>query len=121
MGLDMFALTTTENPASEVDFDADAHSELHYWRKHPDLHGWMENLYREKGGAAASFNCVRMVLAAPDLDRLEADIKESRLPDTQGFFFGELDGSETAGDLAFIGKARAAIQEGLTVYYTSWW
>ena len=52
MGLDMYALTTTEKPASAVDFDADAHSELHYWRKHPDLHGWMEKLYREKGGAA---------------------------------------------------------------------
>jgi hypothetical protein len=121
MGLDMFAKTTTEKPASEVDFVTEQHSEQHYWRKHPDLHGWMENLYREKGGTAESFNCVRMVLAAPDLDRLEADIKERRLPETQGFFFGDSDGSETAGDLAFIGKARAAIQSGLTVYYTSWW
>ena len=81
----------------------------------------MEKLYREKGGAAQSFNCVRMVLAAPDLDRLEADIKESRLPDTEGFFFGDSDGSETTDDLTFIGKARTAIQSGLTVYYTSWW
>jgi hypothetical protein len=92
MGLDMFALTI--KPASEVDFDTEQHSELHYWRKHPDLHGWMENLYREKGGAAESFKCLRVVLAPPDLDRLEADIKERRLPDTQGFFFGESDGSE---------------------------
>jgi hypothetical protein len=121
MGLDMFALTMTEKPASEVDFVTEQHSELHYRRKHPDLHGWMEKLYREKGGAAESFNCVRMVLAAPDLDRLEADIRESRLPDTQGFFFGESDGSETTDDLTFIGKARTAIQSGLTVYYTSWW
>ena len=62
MGIDMFALTTTEKPASEVDFDTEQQSELHYWRKHPDLHGWMEKLYREKGGAAESFNWVRMVL-----------------------------------------------------------
>jgi hypothetical protein len=121
MGLDMFAHTITEKPASEVDFETENHEQLHYWRKHPDLHGWMEQLYREKGGAAASFNCVRMVLTAPDLDRLEADIKESRLPDTQGFFFGESDGSETTDDLRFIGKTRTAIQSGLTVYYTSWW
>jgi hypothetical protein len=64
MGLDMFARTTTEKPASDVDFDMEQHSELHYWRKHPDLHGWMEKLYRGKGGAAESFNCVRMVLTA---------------------------------------------------------
>jgi hypothetical protein len=78
MGLDMFALTMTEKPASEVDFVTEQHSELRYWRKHPDLHGWMEKLYREKGGTAESFNCVRVVLAPPDLDRLEADIKESK-------------------------------------------
>jgi hypothetical protein len=40
MGLDMYALTTTEKPTSVVDFDTDSHSELHYWRKHPNLHGW---------------------------------------------------------------------------------
>ena len=110
MGLDMFALTTTEKPSSEVDFitDQEQDTELHYWRKHPDLHGWMEKLYREKGGAAESFDCVPVVLAAPDLDRLEADIRKSRLPNTQGFFFGESDGSETPHDLTFIGKARAA-------------
>jgi hypothetical protein len=89
-----------------LDFDTEQHSELHYWRKHPDLHGWMEKLYREKGGAAQSFNCVRMVLAATDLDRLEADIKESRLPDTEGFFFGDSDGSETT-DIAPDSKRAA--------------
>jgi hypothetical protein len=104
MGLDMFACTTTEMPASEVDFKTDQDAELHYWRKHPDLHGWIKNLYREKGGAARSFNCVSMVLTLSDLDRLEADIKAGSLPDTQGFFFGESDGSEITDDLAFVGK-----------------
>ncbi len=41
-------------------------SQLYYWRKHPELHGWMEKLYRETGGAAQSFNCVRMVHVAPE-------------------------------------------------------
>ncbi len=96
-------------------------AELHYWRKRPELHGWMETLYREKGGAAPSFNCVSMVLTLSDLGRLEADIKAGSLPDTQGFFFGESDGSEITDDLAFVGKARAAIESGLTVFYSSWW
>jgi hypothetical protein len=55
------------------------------------------------------------------IDRLEADIKESRLPDIGGFFFRDSDGSETTDDLTFIRKARTAIHCGLTVYYTSWW
>ena len=46
-----------------------------------------EKLYREKGAAAVSFNCVRMMLTVPDLDRLEADIKENCLPPTEGFFY----------------------------------
>lgn len=82
--------------------------------------GW-KSCTAKRAALLKSFNCVPVVLAAPDLDHLEADIRESRLPNTQGFFFGDSDGSETPHDLTFIGKARAAIQSGLTVYYTSWW
>jgi hypothetical protein len=42
MGLDMYARTTKEPLAGAVDFKVSEPSELHYWRKHPDLHGWME-------------------------------------------------------------------------------
>lgn len=55
------------------------------------------------------------------LDRLEADTRANALPCTEGFFFGESDGSEVEGDLAFVATARAAIAEGKTVFYTSWW
>jgi hypothetical protein len=121
MGLDMYALTTTETPPAPVDFEISHGERLHYWRKHPDLHGWMEALYREKHGSAESFNCVNLALTADDFDRLEADIRESRLPHTEGFFFGDSDGSELEDDLTFIEKARKAISDDLTVYYTSWW
>ena len=42
--------------------------ELAYWRKHPNLQGWMEQLYRSKGGDERDFNCVDVVLTAADLD-----------------------------------------------------
>ena len=58
MGLDMYASTTTETLETEVDFKPEEANELHYWRKHPDLHGWMEELYYSKGGASDCFNCV---------------------------------------------------------------
>ena len=67
------------------------------------------------------FNCVPVLLTAEDLDQLETDIRGSALPDTQGFFFGESDGSEVEDDLAFIAAAREAIAQGKTVYYDSWW
>jgi hypothetical protein len=121
MGLDMYARTTSEAVAGAVDFEVKEASNLHYWRKHPNLHGWMEALYREKGGSADTFDCVPVVLTAADLDRLEADVKAGNLPHTSGFFFGESDGSEADGDLAFIAKARQALAAGLTVFYDSWW
>ncbi len=123
MGLDMNAFATKAKPETEVDFSTKnfEETELHYWRKHPNLHGWMESLYYEKGGKADSFNCVPVVLDNEDLDNLEYDIKEGNLPDTQGFFFGISSGDEDNDDLEFVAKAREAIANGKTVYYTSWW
>ena len=121
MGLDMYAFTTKEKPATAVDFKVDEVSALHTWRKHPNLHGWMQDLYYAKGGTAESFNCVPVQLTAEDLDRLETAVRTGTLPDTTGFFYGDSDGSETEDDLAFIANAREALAEGLTVYYNSWW
>ncbi len=121
MGLDMYAFARREQPASPVDFEAGEARELHYWRKHPNLHGWMEQLYRDKGGNEDSFNCVNVLLTAEDLDRLEADVRRKVLPSTSGFFFGASDGSEIEDDLQFVAKAREAMAAGLAVFYTSWW
>lgn len=121
MGLDMYAFATERQIDGEVDFSAEGAREVHYWRKHPNLHGWMERLYVEKGGQDELFNCATVKLTADDLDRLEAVIKAGRLPHTEGFFFGASDGSETDGDLAFITKARELIEADATIFYTSWW
>lgn len=121
----MYAFKTKKGLINEeVDFEApnDTPSdELHYWRKHPNLHGWMEDLYREKGGKEDVFNCVNVKLDEEDIDRLEEDIKDENLPFTQGFFFGESQPEDKEDDLEFIRKAREAITEGYDVYYTSWW
>jgi hypothetical protein len=121
MGLDMYAFVMKDQPSQAVDFTAGAAIQLHYWRKHPDLHGWMEMLYRAKGGSASSFNCVTVQLTNADIEQLEADIRAKQLPHTEGFFFGSSDGKEFHDDLEFIAKARAAFAEAQTVYYTSWW
>jgi len=81
----------------------------------------MQDLYESKGGKSDSFNGDCVVLTESDLDDLEYDINRGKLPDTQGFFFGNSDGDEVNDDLEFVNKARQAIKEGKTVYYTSWW
>ena len=137
MGLDMYAQRMKFTPTKEVDFTDELYGkdkdgeidyenpivvakEIAYWRKHPDLHGWMENLYREKGGREQSFNGDLVVLTLADLDRLEEDILRKNLPKTRGFFFGE-SGEISLKDLEFILEARKAIQEGDTVFYDSSW
>jgi hypothetical protein len=122
MGLDMYAFTTRQKPAMVVDFVADdAAIEVHYWRKHPNLHGWMEQLYLRKDGSSECFNLVNVALSRDDLDELEHAIRSGTLPYTSGFFFGKSDGQEYLDDLTFVAKAREAIAVGLTVFYSSWW
>ena len=121
MGLDMYAYATCADiPA--VDFEEPGESqELSYWRKHPNLHGWMEELYRSKRGKDCDFNCVPVRLEMADIAALEARVKADALPFTTGFFFGQSMPEDKQTDLEFIEKARAAIKAGKRVFYTSWW
>ena len=128
MGLDMYAWRVKAEDAVgdfEVATEGDGFSkveELFYWRKHHDLHGWMENLYREKGGTKDSFNCVKVRLTKEDLERLAADVMANKLPVTTGFFFGDgADDYYRKQDLEFIKNARAELFLGLKVFYNSSW
>ena len=98
--------------------------EIAYWRKHPNLHGWMEQLWRSRNPDADehSFNGVELELTWEDLMLLEQDILNGRLPNTTGFFFGETaDDYYQAQDLEFVRKAKAEVFVGLRVFYNSSW
>lgn len=119
MGLDMYAYAAAKANQEWVDNN---HREIAYWRKHPNLHGWMEELYRARGGTVEMFNGVELELTWEDLDALEEDVKNERLPSTSGFFFGDnSDEYYRAQDLEFVRKARAEIFTGLKVFYNSSW
>lgn len=132
MGLDMFSWAVKENdlPESDRTLEADValgdkvpKEEIYYWRKHHDLHGWMENLYIKKGGKDSQFNCNTVRLTLEDLDELENDLRQHNLPETTGFFFGNNppDEETIVADLEFIEKARSYINDGYAVFYDSWW
>ncbi len=106
--------------------------ELAYWRKHPNLQGWMESLWKEKMNEAnqelpesewdSSFNGIELELTAEDLDALERAVKKRQLPKTSGFFFGnDSDQHYYEHDLEFIKNARAELFMGLKVFYNSSW
>jgi hypothetical protein len=101
--------------------------EIAYWRKHPNLHGWMEQLWQSKGcqrdnNDGLSFNGIELELTWEDIDMLENDINEGALPGTSGFCFGDpADDYYREDDLRFIKEARAQLFLGLKVFYNSSW
>jgi len=95
--------------------------EIAYWRKHPNLHGWMHKLWNERGHSG-SFNGDELELTAEDLDRLEHVVEHGKLPSTSGFFFGnDADDYYKVQDLKFIQDARAELIVGMKVFYNSSW
>ena len=132
MGLDQYAYAISSTGEEK---------ELQTWRKHPNLQGFMEQLWEDKGkmcfnkdtleetpfdpdkqgGSLGEFNCIPLALTAEDITNLEEVVKLNRLPITGGFFFGESHPDDKADDLEFIKLAKEAIAEGWTVVYNSWW
>ena len=96
--------------------------EFFYWRKHHDLHGYMEKLYHEKGGLDV-FNGRTVRLTIHDLTCLRETIRKRELPRTTGFFFGNNPPNDESDkkDYEFIDKAMQAIEEGDSIYYCSSW
>jgi hypothetical protein len=121
MGLDMYACTTSKNIRA-VDFREPKDATiLFYWRKHPNLHGWMQALYKKKGGKYQEFNLVPVHLDGGDIDELEEAVKANELPLTAGFFFGISRPEEKDRTLTFILLAREAIASRKRVFYHAWW
>ena len=140
MGLDQLAYS---RPATATNDETDEC--LVQWRKHPNLQGWMERLWRkQKYGDAATpdpitgegysnetymndpFNCEELELTADDIERLRLDIQNKTLNgghgDTTGFFFGDSsDEYYRETDIAFCDRAEAALNNGHKVIYYSWW
>ena len=134
MGLDQNAYAQDKNGEDE---------HLADWRKHNRLQGWMEDLWNEKGRPNAEtesnpmgdFNCVSLELDSDDLDRLEADLDDFNLPETNGFFFGsdsylwESEGGSKSSanyfhketDYQFVSDARHALKQGKKVFYSCWY
>lgn len=123
MGLDQYAYC---RGSRERDHNSEDR-ELAYWRKHPNLQGWMEQLWNDKGRPGEDsnypeFNGVELELTWEDLDQLEQDVQSKKLPPTAGFFFGSnSDEYYLNEDLEFVKKARAELFVGLRVFYNSSW
>ena len=119
MGLDQYAYI-----ANKENTEWDTHQELAYWRKHPNLQGWMEKLAERKQLKYDTFNGVELELTWEDIDQLEKDIKSGVVSElgTTGFFFGNpSDDYYNEQDLQFCIDAKAELFLGRKVFYNSSW
>ena len=149
MGLDMYAYVASKAKQQDEFYDTATYDEkvgeyvnpnvskpreIAYWRKHPNLHGWMEHLWHKKRNAegnpvvedatdfSGTFNGIELELTHEDLDELERAVTHGQLPATSGFFFGDgADDYYRESDLEFIKNARAELFFGLKVFYNASW
>ena len=140
MGLDMYAYVANKAGQQreyydDAEFDETTRDyvnktvnkprEIAYWRKHPNLHGWMEQRWNQRNGGncdGSTFNGIELELTYEDLEILELDVIAGTLPGTSGFFFGnDADEHYREQDLEFIKNARAELFMGLKVFYNSSW
>lgn len=125
MGLDMYAYAQDNPTISGVDEQPEDSSreEIAYWRKFNALHGWMENLYKHRGGIS-TFNCVDLPLHREDIKELKrAAITKTLLP-TAGFFFGSqepLTDDDWDEVHRFTDLASELLDAGKYIIYSSWW
>ena len=134
MGLDMYAsrrakiiLVNSKKSNDKLNLSVENTSgqEIAYWIKHNRLHGWMEQLWRQKGNEG-EFNTEELLLELIDITNLEKSILKNELPTTEGLLFGsdsyeDYEENYMVDDLKFVKEARQAIMEGDEVTYNSWW
>lgn len=97
--------------------------DLGYWRKHPNLHGFIVNEFAE-----GKDECQEIELNETDLKRILMATLEDQLPETSGFFFGVSQPEDKAETVEIITKAIEWIKnkpEGIyesrdVIYRASW-
>ena len=80
---------------------------LGYWRKHPNLHGFIVETF-----AAENDDCRPVELDAKGIRLIMKTIRQRKLPHTTGFFFGQSEGDkeETQCDLETFAAALAWLE-----------
>ena len=133
MGLDMYLrgekyrLTDYKNPKNNLIEDGfKVHStilELGYWRKHPDLHGYIVQTFAE-----GKDECQRIPLSDEGMELICLSINSKKLPHTEGFFFGSSynNEAERAEAIAIFRKAIEWVKTrekniSRDVYYQASW
>lgn len=129
MGLDMYLEGRRFFMKEKLDDNGDKINsmtvEIGYWRKHPNLHGYIVDQF-----ADGIDECQPIPLFAEHIEQIIEAISDSELPHTEGFFFGTSEESEEqrTKDIETFAKALNWLQKGASnkdeirsiIYQASW-
>jgi len=125
MGLDMYLMGEKffhEGRKKSEGFEvAKKILDLGYWRKHPNLHGYIVQEFAE-----GVDECQEIELNRNAILKILDAIDNKSLPDTEGFFFGETEGTEAEHDtqvftaaLEWLNREIPGVWKSIT-YRASW-
>lgn len=108
MGLDMYLYG--KNKSEEI--------QLGYWRKHPDLHGFIVQTF-----ANGVDECQKIPLTKKDLQTILEATEIEALPHTEGFFFGVSQKEDRVVTIDILQKAIQWMQDDKSkrVFYRASW
>jgi hypothetical protein len=110
MGLDMYLEGHEANTTP---------AELGYWRKHPNLHGFIVQEF-----ADGVDECQKIPLTAENLESILEATQNDALPHTTGFFFGQSMPEDKEQTLEIVEGALKWLKEGKpgrqVIYQASW-
>lgn len=126
MGLDMYMFAAENQKAYDRIRWHDAHeanesyfnSHVCYWRKHPDLHGYIIQTF---GKGIDECQCIP--LTSSDIENIISAVKGGNLPQTTGFFFGQSRGPDDQNTIQQFEKVLNFLREnkeGIVWYEASW-
>lgn len=130
MGLDMYFFTMPGDADEKsvknfIDDDSTELNDFYYFRKHPDLHGWLRDKWVEThmNSKWDAFNFGEALQITRDLlDELEAYARKGECFHYSGFFWGESTPEKWEHTLQeFLPLAREKLEAGESVWYTSSW
>lgn len=119
MGLDMYLTGRKKGEKRDEEGEFPTSGEdLGYWRKHPDLHGYIVKTF-----AGGVDECQDIPLSAVDLHKVLEAVKTDALPSTKGFFFGQSNGPNDQETSAKIAKAITWLSsnDDRVVFYRASW
>lgn len=115
MGLDMDFYKVNGNGEKE---------HLHYFRKHSDLHGLLQECWAEKNldKSGDDFNCVDFEITLDEVKRV-IDFMEDRhnKPHYVGFFWGQSTEEDWMETATLFQEITNLLEEGKKVIYNAWW